>query len=340
MNTENKIARFSRNTGPARFFIPVGVILIVFGVILSGMRTDKYEQTIGTITSVTEELEDGQKQYDVGVAYTVDGKRYETTFENLQGDYAEGAQLDVYYDPENPESTSNSKMSPLFPLALIGLGVLALVFGVLKTVGNVKKSRELDASAPAAGDSARAALDGIKTAPGVTEYYFRFDGNSLKPGYLIEDAERRVLFEGKMLKNALVGARTFEFRDHTTGSVKEHEVGHTTTSGYSNEFFSVRSWFKVDGKNIWDLLHERGIRMQTDLRTQFPRIAYDVTRSGGAFARIESTSVHVHEEDEAQHKLAIPAGRMYYRFWTASRDFESLFLTMFAVSETEQAFVE
>ena len=340
MNTENKLARLSRNTGPARFFIPVGIILIVFGIILSGMRTDKFEQTVGTVTSVTEEIEDGQKQYDVGVAYTVDGKQYETTFENLTGDFTEGAQIDVYYNPENPESTSNARMSSLFSLALIGLGALAVVFGILQTVKAFKKSRELDEAAPAVSDSARAALDSIKTAPGVTEYYFRFDGNSLKPGYLIEDAARQVLFEGKMLKNSMVGPRTFEFSDHTTGSVKEHEVGHTTTASYSNEFFSVRSWFKVDGQNIWDLLHERGIRMQTDLRTQFPRIAYDVTRNGAAFARIESTSVHVHEEDEAQHKLAIPVGKMYYRFWTGSRDFESLFLTMFAVSETEQAFVE
>ena len=31
MNVENKLARILRNTGPARFFIPAGVFLIVFG---------------------------------------------------------------------------------------------------------------------------------------------------------------------------------------------------------------------------------------------------------------------------------------------------------------------
>ena len=33
MSFENKIARIMRNTGPARFFVPVGLILIVFGVL-------------------------------------------------------------------------------------------------------------------------------------------------------------------------------------------------------------------------------------------------------------------------------------------------------------------
>ena len=55
---------------------------------------------------------------------------------------------------------------------------------------------------------------------------------------------------------------------------------------------------------------------------------------------MERLSVYVHEDDEAQHKLKVPAGNMYYRFWTASDDLESLFLTIFAISECEQTVVE
>ena len=32
MGFENRIARIMRNTGPARFFVPLGIILIVFGI--------------------------------------------------------------------------------------------------------------------------------------------------------------------------------------------------------------------------------------------------------------------------------------------------------------------
>jgi hypothetical protein len=33
-------------------------------------------------------------------------------------------------------------------------------------------------------------------------------------------------------------------------------------------------------------------------------------------------------------------GRYYYRIWTDTDDLETLFLTVFAISETEQAVVE
>ena len=72
---ENKIARLMRNTGPARFFIPVGLILIIFGIILSGFKTDNYAETKGKITSVVENTSNtDSKGYDVSFTYTVDGK--------------------------------------------------------------------------------------------------------------------------------------------------------------------------------------------------------------------------------------------------------------------------
>ena len=122
--------------------------------------------------------------------------------------------------------------------------------------------------------------------------------------------------------------------------MKEHEVGHIVTESFNDEYFSASSSFKFDGKNIWDVLHERGLRLSTDLRSRFPNISYDVSRNGRPFARIESCSKYVHEDEEAQHKLVLPIGRYYYRFWTDSSDFETLFLTIFAVSESEQTIVE
>ena len=264
MNVENKLARILRNTGPARFFIPAGVFLIVFGILSEGTEA----------------------------------------------------------------------------LLFLAAGALAIVYGIYKTLQAFKKSEELDAAVPGGEEFPAEAFDGFKQADGVAEYYFRWDGNSLKPGYILEDADRNPLYEGKMLKNALVGARQFEFTDHTKGKTAEHEVGHTTTQTYNNEFFSVDSWFKVDGRNIWDILHDRGLRMMTDLHSRFPYLIYQVTKDGKPFARIETTSIYVHEDDEAKHKIVVPAGNMYYRVWTASDDFDSIFLTIFAISETEQAVVE
>ncbi len=328
-----------RNTGPARFFIPAGIILIIVGIILLGFNTDKYVETTGKIKSVTEyPYEEGEPQaYDLKVSFSVDGKEYETTFANLTGSFKEGDDIKVFYDPSDPEKTTNSKMGGFIAPILIVAGAAALIYGIFKAVAAFRKSKALDA---ATGDFPTAAFEGIKSAPGVTEYYFCFDGHSLKPGYIVEDGNRNVVYEGKMTKQALVGARTYEFVNHMTGSSRTHEIGHTTTQTYDDGIFTAKSWFKFDGKNVWDVIHDGGVRISTNHLSKFPYCVYDVAKNGAAFARVESCGVYVHEDDEAQHAVSIPTGSMYYRFWTSSNDFDLLFLTIFAISETEQAVVE
>lgn len=336
MNVENRFAGFMRNTGPARFFIPFGIILIVFGTILMSFKTDSYLETVGRVTSVSEYTDtDDNTVYDVDFTYTVEGKQYTGTFDGLTEVFNEGDEIRVYFDPENPENITNSKAGFL-PLIMIAAGIMALVYGIFRTMKAFRKSRELDEIPKAAA----VVFEGFKKAAGVTEYYCRHDGATLKPGYILEDRERKVLFEGKMVKQALVGARVFEFRDHTKGTVTEHEVGHTLTQSYNDEFFSVSSWFNYDGKNVWDVLHGRGLRMTTNIRSKFPNLIYEVSKDGAPFAIIETSGKYVHEDEAEEHRLNIPVGRYFYRIWTDSGDFETLFLTIFAISETEQTVVE
>ena len=342
MDLENKLARFMRNSGPARFFVPVGLILIVFGILTLGMNTKDYSETTGRITSVVECVrEQGEEQqYDVTVKYTVDGREYENTFANITGNYSVGNDTKVYYDPADPQKSSNVRTSGLMSPLLIIIGAAALAFGVYKSAKAFGDSKELDRSVQGGGAFPHGQFDGFKEARGVTEYYFRFDGNHLKPGFVIEDADRQILYEGKMIKQALVGSRIYEFTDHTTGDSREHEVGHPVSQTYNDEFFTVRSWFKFDGRNVWDILHGQGLRINTDMHSKFPYLLYNVARNGRAFARIETSGVHVHEDDAARHKVNIPSGSYYYRFWTASDDFETLFLTIFSISLVDQAVVE
>ena len=339
MGVENKYARVMRNTGPARFFLPLGILLIIFGILMTGMNTDKYLETDGRILTVTELPRTGDETtYDIDIAYTVDGNEYTTTFSGLSGSYQVGEDIKVFYDPEDPTRTSNGKMGLIAPILII-VGALVIVFGIYKTVTAFKKSKALDTGVPGAGFP-HDAFTGFKDLPDVKEYYCRFDGKSLKPGYILEDADRRVLIEGTMTKQAVVGARIFTFRNHVTSSVKEHKVGHTTTQTYNDESFSASSYFKFDDKNIWDVIHERGVRISTSLFGKFPNLVYEVTKDGRAFAILETSGKYVHEDEAAEHKINIPVGRYFYRVWTDSEDLDDLFLTIFAISETEQMVVE
>ncbi len=343
MSFENKLGRFMRNTGPARFLVPVGIILIVAGILFSFFNTKDYKQAEGIVSDVIPTTnDDGQKEYTVIFDFdTEDGRHMENQqFANLSKEYKIGDKIKVFYDPKDPAKITNSKTGAWLPILFIVLGAVATAAGIYLTVKAFKKSKQLDQTAPVASAAAKADLEGFKAAEGVTEYYFRWDRNSLRPGYILEDADRKALYEGKMLKNALVGARKFEFTDHTTGVVTEHDVGHTGTLEYGSEFFSMKSSFKFDGKNVWDVVHERGLRIDTSLISNFPYLKYDVTKNGEAFARIESTGVYVHEDEEAQHAVTVPTGNMFYRCWTNSKDFDSLFLTIFAISENTQTVVE
>lgn len=334
---ENKFARFLRNSGPARFFVPLGIILIAVGIFLMTHNTDSYLETVGKVTQVQEDLDtENNEVYDVVFTYTVNGKEYTGTFEDLADAYKAGDEIAVFYNPENPDEITNGRLGGLVAPIMIGVGVLALVFGVFRTVKAFRKSKELDQVPRASA----AAFEGFKQTPGVTEYYCRYDGATLKPGYILEDAARKVLFEGKMTKQAMIGASTYSFIDHTTGRTVEHEVGHIVTQTYNDNRWSASSWFKFDGQNVWDLLHARGLRLQTNMRSKFPNVTYEISSSGLPFAVIETSGKYVHEDEAAEHKLNLPIGRFYYRVWTNTRDFETLFLTIFAISETEQMIVE
>lgn len=336
----NKFARFMRNTGPARFLIPAGLILIIFGIILLGFKTDKYEETIGKVTRVEEYLdqtgEDTQTVYDVDFEYTVGGNQYTGSFNGIGKAYKVGDNIKVFYDPEDPQKTTNAKTGIIPPIA-IGLGALAIVGGVLSAIKAFKKSKELDEQIKAAGGSLA-----IEPLPKdmLTEYYVSYDGQMLRPGYIVEDKNRNVVYEGKMEKNALVGARHFVFTDHMKGTTEEHEVGHTLTQSFNDELFSAKSTFKFDGEKIWDILHDRGIRIQTNIVSKFPNMVYTIGRNGKFMATVETCGKFVHEEDAAEHTLNIPLGKYYYRVWTNETDLSDLFLTVFAISETEQTVVE
>ncbi len=340
MDIVNKLSRFMRNSGPARVLVPFGVVLIIFGIITCSFASRSMVETVGQVTGVTDAgEEDGKKVFDVDVSYTADGKEYTNTFYNLPGDYSVGDDIRLFYDETDPNTISNSGSNGLIGFGLIAAGIAAVAAGILKTVRAFRKSRELDRTA--GGNGAPAVEFGdYKNAEGVRELYCRYDGNTFKPGYILEDADGRILFEGKMEKNNLIGSRLFRFTDHTTGAESEHEVGHEMSEYYNNEFLSNRSWFKFDGKNIWDVIHERGLRINTNLFSKFPNLIYEVSQNGLPFARIETSSMYVHEEEETQHKIAIPVGKYYYRIWTKSRDLETVFLTVFAISESEQAIVE
>ena len=109
----NKVATFFRESKTARFLIPLGIILIVFGIFffISDNNNKNYVRTEAIVSKVELSREatydiDGNREeamYNIFVTYKVDGQEYE----NELGEMYEkkiGDKIDIVYNPNNPNA--------------------------------------------------------------------------------------------------------------------------------------------------------------------------------------------------------------------------------------------
>ena len=345
-----KLFEKTRSWSKTLFLIPLTLILFLFAFFFSPFLTEGYVEGEGVVLKseavYTTNDEGGTDiSYDTTFSYTVDGVTREQTY-NFNDQMSVGDKLTFYYDPKNPEKTSSSKNNEWLWLIFVGLGLIAGAYTVYSVVvdrkrgkrtdelRNLQQGRADDGSPIGQGEGGYRAEDVDEKA--LTEYYFRFDGRAFMPGYILEDGDRKPVFAGKMTQNLLVVPRKFAFTDYRTNETIEHKVSHVITSS-ENDFgmFSTRSSFRLDGVNVWDYLHEKGVLINNGFAEYGAFITYDVTQNGKFLARVKMSSIYVHEEDEEGKTIKIPH-KMYYRVWTDSKDLELVFTVVFAISETEQ----
>ena len=153
----------SRNSNPKMFgfiFALIGALIFYFfGLppLKYGWESKSWPKTSGTITrsEVNSWTKDGKSQYDarINYSYEVDGKKYNSTKIYSSGSYSGGNitkakklvdefpvgnTVDVFYDPEVPESAAlkpgvsgNNILMAVFPLIFLLIG-LAILTGMLK----------------------------------------------------------------------------------------------------------------------------------------------------------------------------------------------------------------
>ena len=164
-------------------------------------------------------------------------------------------------------------------------------------------------------------------------YLFLPDKQMMKQGYLMKDENGNVVYEGKMVKQALFGPMQFQFINHLSGKTEDHKVGHTLTTESSTNGFtdlmSVKSRFKLDGRNVWDHLHEAGVRIDSNLSRGKIGMTYDVTLKGQPLATLVSTT--------PGGKSLITSAHCY-NVTAEEKDLDMAFLVTFAIARTEQAF--
>ena len=147
----NKIFTFMRESSTARFFIPLGLILIAFGVIVLviNMKNHDYIITEATVSNVELIQEDYtgtdenhvDETYSVTVKYTVDGKDYNEKLDNVSK-YNVGDKMTIYYNPKDPSQISQSNSFTL-PIIMILGGIASLTGGLVSLVNVIKRHKKM-----------------------------------------------------------------------------------------------------------------------------------------------------------------------------------------------------
>ena len=149
----NKIITIIRESALARFLIPAGVILIVFGVVFfsASKQNQHYKETEAQVISVV--LEEAastdtngnrtEATYLLSLKYTVDGKEYEADLSGMSKREV-GDRIAIYYDPADPSRITQTK-SLIIPLVIIAAGIAAVVGGIVSGVNAIQRYKNMKA---------------------------------------------------------------------------------------------------------------------------------------------------------------------------------------------------
>ena len=166
-----------------------------------------------------------------------------------------------------------------------------------------------------------------------SKYFLKPKLNTVKQAFFLEDENGNIVYEGKMTKFSLFGASPFELVNHITNKTEEHKIGKTiTVEEDGNDLISImskRSYFKYDGKKIWDYLHDLGIRIDSKVSGNKVGMTYDVTFEGKPLATIATSS--------PKGKSLITTD-LYYDVTCEEKDLDLVFLVAFSIAKTEQTF--
>ena len=144
----NKLFTIMRESQVARFLIPSGLLIIIFGIIVFfiSLNNQNYLKTEATVTNVevTQEVRtdaDGSyidDIYNVTVTYSVNDRDYTGTLDNV-GIHKTGDKMTIYYNPEDPSQITQTK-SLIFPIIIIVAGIAALIGGIVSSLKVRKES--------------------------------------------------------------------------------------------------------------------------------------------------------------------------------------------------------
>ena len=167
------------------------------------------------------------------------------------------------------------------------------------------------------------------------KYLLRPKMATIKQTFFLDDENGNTIYEGKMTKFSLFGKSPYEFTNFKTNKVEEHVIGKTITIGQGGNdiisFMSTRSFFKFDGQNIWNYLHDLGVRINSNPSASKIGMTYEVSFEGNNIATIATST--------PKGKSLITTD-IFYDVTCEEKDLDIVFLVAFSIARTEQTFYD
>lgn len=153
--------------------------------------------------------------------------------------------------------------SPWWMSASFGVAGLVMIFFGVRGLKNVFTESLDDMNSFNKVDIKQATPEQIEqirtsTSP-VKEYYFHYCGK-LNQSYILETPEREPIFEINCEKMGMVNDYVFTFKNCLTGEEETRNISHTITTSYGSDDFQLvdKSYFNIDGENIWQFIGNMG----------------------------------------------------------------------------------
>lgn len=324
--------------------ILVGLIIsIIAGVMFVAPDNNTYEKVEATITSI-EEIQDADQDetetsYEVYVTYTVDGKEYKAQLDSYQSNWKVGKVIECEYNVDDPASlrTGNGKTMSLI-ICIIGIG--AVIFGAFSLVKGIKASSndfaQYDKIEESQIDPAKA--EEIKNSnEEKEEFVFHFTGK-LNQSYIMKNSYNEAVYEAICNGVKLVKDTEYEFKNHINGESSIKMISHTLTTSYGNDNFStaVKSAFKIDGKNCWDILADMGYGF--DFGLNGIKAHYTVRHMGVEIGYVELGGTGLMNEKYKDNPLGKAPTNGIFKIECPKSEIEAMFLICFCLTRTDETF--
>lgn len=318
--------------------ILVGLIIsIIAGIMFVTPDTGTYEAVNVTITNIESEQNGEDTNHTVYVTYEIDGKKYDTTLDSYTSTWKIGDVIECEYDVNDPSAVRTSDGKTMSFIICI-VGIAAFIFGAFSLVKGIKTSASDFAQYDRVKQIDEGKAEEIRSNnEPKEEFVFHFTGK-LNQSYVMKNSYGEAVYEANCNGVKLVKDTEYEFKNCINGTSSTKMISHTITDSYGNGAFgtTVKSAFKIDGENCWDVLADMGYGF--DFGLNGIKAHYDVRHHGVDIGYVELGGTGLMNEKYKDNPLGKMPANGIFKIECTKSEIEGMFLICFCLSRTEETF--